>query len=337
MGKIIGKKGIFFTFIAITMMTIFILVFTPQIDLSLQKDAQSLNTRINTIDSYINELEEGYLKAVLRATTYKTLLSLAYYIDSTDSYLTNFDAAFQEVFVNGTINKVQIDSITNRQIMHDNAFTNWSNKTIKLALETLKIDTKIMVKDVSAVQTSPWEIDLTLKINLSVKSNVAEWNKISTIKTTLPVEGLYDPYYHVNTNGLYAKKVKNADILFNQWNVTYVRYNIRNGTYVYWTNANAPNYLSRFTGAFTPSACCGIESFVNPNLITPSDRIKSYVDYILFDPASSIPCNLLYNITNPATGGGIWDEFRYFKLDFEHLTKYNITSNDAVRTLIDGC
>ena len=59
--------------------------------------------------------------------------------------------------------------------------------------------------------------------------------------------------------------------------------------------------------------------------------MDSYVDYIFWNAADNTPCNLLYNITNPATGGGIWDEFRYFKLDFEHLVKYNVTSQDSVR------
>ncbi len=320
MGKIIGKKGIFFTFIAITMMTIFILVFTPQIDLSLQKDTQSLNTRISTIDNYINELEKGYLEAVLRAATYKTLLSLAYYIDSTDSYLTNFDAAFQEVFVNGTINKVQIDSITNRQIMYNNAFTNWSNRTSKLALETLKVNTAIAVEDVSAVQTSPWEIDLTLKINLSVKSNVAEWSKISTITTTMSIEGLIDPYYLINTNGAYLNQIKRSTVEFNQWDITKVREHLRSGTYVHWQDSDAPSFLMRFTNTITPSSCCGIESLVNPNKINPSAQTESYVDYLFWTHAYA-DCQNLYNINE------LWNEFPNFKLDFGHVVKYNLQAN----------
>ena len=42
--KKLGKKGIFFTFIAITIMAIFILVFTPQADITIQKDTTSIKT-----------------------------------------------------------------------------------------------------------------------------------------------------------------------------------------------------------------------------------------------------------------------------------------------------
>lgn len=333
--KNISKKGIFFTFIAITMMTIFILVFTPQVDLSLQKDTQALNARISTINNYINDLQYNYLRAVMRVTGQKTIESLIFYMNSTGTFLSDFDSAFQEVFVNGTINNVQIDSITVKKIMDNRTFTNWSSRISQSSLNVLKVNTTIFVENASATQTNPWEIDLILKINLSVKSNVAEWNKISTIKTTLPIEGFYDPSYLVNVNVLdsysYGKKIKNADMQFNKWNITYVRYHLRNDTYVYWGNANAPSYLSRFTNTFTPSSCCGIESLVNPNLLPSKDLMDSYVDYIFWNPADNTPCSLLYNITNTITGGGIWDEFRYFKLDFEHLTKYNVTGNDAVR------
>ena len=330
MGKI-RKKGIFFTFIAVTIMTIFILIFTPQVDYSLRKDSQALNARIGNVNGYINDLEGNYLKSVMMATGSKTLLSLALYMNSTGSYLSNFDAVFQEVFVNGTINNVRIDSITNKDIMVNNTFTNWSNKIIKLASDTLKVNTTIVVENASATQTSPWDIDLILRVNLSVKSNLAEWNKISTITTSMSIEGFYDPYYIVNTNGLYGKKIRRTNTIPSQWNITYVRYHLRNGTYVYWTNPDAPSYLMRFSNNIIPSNCCGIESIVNPNLITPSDLMDSDVDYILWNSADNTPCSELYKLTNPITGGGIWDEFMYVKLDFEHLVKYNVTSNHAVR------
>jgi hypothetical protein len=333
MGKM--KKGIFFTFIAIIMMTIFILIFTPQIDSSLQKDAQSLNTRITTIDNYINDLQYNYLITVMKVTGKKTIESLIFYMNSTNSFLSGFDSAFQEVFMNGTINNVQIDSITGRKIMDNRTFTNWSSRISQISLDVFKVNTNITVQNASATQVTPWEIELILKINLSVKSNVAEWSKISTIKTSLPIEGLYDPLYLVNVNVIdslsYGKKIKNAGLEPYQWNITQVRYHLRNDTYVYWASTNAPNYLSRFTNSFTMSSCCGIESLVNPNLVPTSDAMDSYVDYIFWNNADNTPCSQLYNITNPTTGGGIWDEFQYFKLDFEHLTKYNITSNDAVR------
>ncbi|MBI2651962.1 hypothetical protein HYX00_00730 [Candidatus Woesearchaeota archaeon] len=338
MGKIIKeKKGIFFTFIAITIIAVFTIVFTPQADVSLQKDTQAIRARINSIDNYVDDLEGRYFETALRAATYKAMLSLIFYINETDLYLTDMNSAFYEVMLNGSIlnpgqGHVPIDSITKKNITENNTLLNWSNKIIDVAKDTLNVNTSITILNVTVNQTKPWSIDSTLRINFSVKSNVAEWKKNATITTTISIEGFYDPYYLVNTNGLYTNQIKESSVSFNQWNLSKVREHLRNGTYVYWQNSDAPSFLMRFTNTISPSRCCGIESLVNPNKITTPDQIDSYADYILWDPLITTPCSQLYNITNPLTGQGLWDEFRYFKLDFEHVTKYNITSEYAVKT-----
>ncbi len=333
MGKMsLKKKGIFFTFIAITIMTLFLIVFTPQAEISLQKDMQATSARISSIDNYVNDLETRYFETVLRATTYKAILSLTYYINSTGFFIPNLDSAFSEVMLNGTINNVPIDSITNKKIMDNSTLTNWSSRISEAAKDTLNVNTTIILINVTAFQTKPWDIDSMLKINITVKSNVAEWRKTAIISATISIEGLHDPYYFVNTNKAYANQVKKSSVEFDQWNITKVREHLRNGTYVYWQNPDAPSFLMRFTNTITSSSCCGIESLVNPNKISPADQIDSYADYILWDTTNNVPCSQLYNITNPATGGGIWDEFKYFKLDLGHTIKYNITPQDAVKT-----
>ena len=64
-------------------MTVFILVFTPQADISLKKDMQSVASRISSIDNYVDDLENNYFETILRATAYKTILSLILYMNST--------------------------------------------------------------------------------------------------------------------------------------------------------------------------------------------------------------------------------------------------------------
>ena len=335
MGKLMKnskKKGIFFTFIAITLMTVFILIFTPPADISLQKDTQAIRTRINYINNYANDLENAYFETVLRAVSYKTMLSLIFYMNSTGSFLTNFDSAFQEVAINGTINKIPIDSITNKKVMDNNTLANWSNRIIEAAKDTLNVNTTIIINNVSVTQTKPWSIEPRLDLNFTIKSNVAEWNKNSIITTTISMEGFHDPYYLVKTGGTYTNQIKRSSVEFNQWNISKVREHLRNGTYVHWANSDAPNFLMRFTNTITSSGCCGIESLVNPNKITPNDQIESYADYLFWTHVYNTKCTELYNITNPSTGGGLWDEFRYFKLDFNHTVRYNITQQDAIRT-----
>ncbi|MBS3105033.1 hypothetical protein J4234_02140 [Candidatus Woesearchaeota archaeon] len=326
------KRGIFFTFIAITLMAVFILVFTPQADISLKKDTQAVASRISSIDSYVSDLENNYFETILRAVSYKAVLSLIFYMNSTGSFLPNLDSAFYEVAMNGTISNVPIDAITGKPLMEGNTLSNWSNKITKTAQDTLNVNTTITLINASIFQTNPWSIDSILTVNFAVKSSVASWEKNSTIISSFDIGGLPDPYYLVNTNGNYISYIKKSTVEFNQWNITKVREHIRNGTYVHWQDSKAPSFLMRFTNTIDASACCGIESLADPNKIIPSDVIDSYADYILEDPLNDVPCSELFNITNPATGGGVWDEFRYFKLDFNNTVRYNITSQDAIGT-----
>src|SRR3989338_7380941 len=152
---IAGKKGIFFTFIAITIMAIIVLVYTPSANITIQKDTESVKSRIRIIDSYVDELEEQYLETVLRAASHKAVLSLIYYINSSDppEYLPNFDAAFYEVIMNGSINGIAIDSVTGRKIMDNSTLSNWTEKIINAAGDTYNVNTSIKINSASASQS----------------------------------------------------------------------------------------------------------------------------------------------------------------------------------------
>lgn len=326
-----NKRGVFFTFIAAVLLGIFIIIYTPAADITLQKDTQAVSTRLFIIDNFINEVENSYLRIVLRATAYKSIYSFMLYINSTGEYVKNFDSSFAEVMINGTLNGVQIDSITQKKIMENNTLLNWSDRIIQASGDAFIVNTSIKIINVSAQQTGPWSIDLILTIDLQVKSNVAAWNRTNiAITASLPVEGFDDPLYLVNTNGLYANNIKASSVKFDEWNISQVREHLRNGTYVHWQDSEAPSFLMRLTNTTTNSSCCGIESLVNPNKISSPDRIESYVDYLFWNHSFNLQCPLLYNITNPSTGQGLWDEFMYFKLDLNNVIRYNITGQQAI-------
>src|SRR3989344_9006036 len=158
MGKIrsIKKKGIFFTFIAVTIIAVFVLLYTPQADITLQKDTQSIRARINNINSYVNDLDQVYYETVLRAATNKAILSLILYMNSTGNYLADFNASFSEVMINGTINGVPIDSITSKKIMDNSTLANWTALLIKTSQDTYNIYVSISINNVSALQPKPW-------------------------------------------------------------------------------------------------------------------------------------------------------------------------------------
>jgi len=324
-----GKRGIFFTFIAITLMTVFTLLFAPQSPITLDRDAKSNAARIQVIDNYADDLQGRYFETVLRASSYKALLSLALYTNSTGAFISNLDSSFQEVAINGTISKVPIDTALNKKIMENNTLLNWSSRISIAAKEAINVNTTISISNVSISQINPWNAEAVMIFNFTVNSNLAVWNKTNVrVKTTVSIEGLYDPYYFVNTNKAYSNKIKQSSVNFNDWDSSRVREHLRNGTYVHWSDSNAPSFLMRLTNDFSDNAqksCCGIEALVNPNKVNPSNQAESYADY-LFWAHSFNDCTKLYSINVLA------DEFPNFKLEFEHLSKYNIKGYEATPT-----
>lgn len=328
MGKIMyvmGKNGLVFTLIAITTMVVFIILFTPQFDIFLQKDTQAVRTRIGSIDNYVDDIENRYIENALGSATYRTILSMIYYVNATGLYINNLDSSFNEIILNSTINMVSIDSVTGKKLMEGYTLTNWSGKIIKVSKDTLNVNTTINLSNVAVFQTDAWHIKSTLNYSFKVESGVAKWEKHNLTATAeISIEGLYDPYYLANTNGLYANTIKKSSLLFNQWNTEKVREQLRDGIYFHWQDSEAPSFLMRLTNTISNSPCCGIESFVNPNKVSPSDRIESYVDYVFWRHTFS-DCSRLYNINL------LSPQFPNFKLDLDRVVRYNIGENDAAK------
>src|SRR3989338_2539039 len=168
----IKKNGIFFTFISLTIMAILIIVYTPQADITIQKDTKAEKVRIDSINNYINDLENEFMITVMKATAQKTLTSLIDCTGITHSPVKDFDAAFAEVMLKGTINNVAIDSITGKKIMENNTLSNWTLRFIEAGKDTYNVNTSITVYNATANQTTPWDVDIILKISIDVKSNL---------------------------------------------------------------------------------------------------------------------------------------------------------------------
>lgn len=318
-----NKKGVFFTFIAILLITVLMIVFSPETEISFNKDIPVVKTRVTKINDFITDFEIVYLKEILRSTTYKALTSLTYYMDEEDKFLTDLQSDFNEVVLYGTINSVPIDQITGKTIMANDTFINWTNRIKVYAKDALNVDLNFTIKNTSIYQTTPWLIDINLVLDYSLSSETASWSRNNVvIITKLSTDALYDPWYYANTNGTYKKKVIKTDIKYYEWDISNFKKFIKNETYYHWQNSSASNFLMRFTNTFLPSSCCGIESAVNPNKITPSNVLESYMEHQFWNHTYLDQCDELYNVT------GIWDEYDGFKLNFDNLIRYNLTGED---------
>lgn len=324
----LGKKGVFLTFISIIIIAAIIIIFTPT-KINVKEDISVIKTRVENVNEYVLDLENVYLERTLQAIGRKTILSLILYVDIIGPFATStdFENAFAEVLLSGTIGGTPIDSITGQTIMTGNTYNDWIDKIKTTAQNTFNIDTTfntINIADIQVNQATPWFVDVEADITFSATSETASWTKDVTIKTQIPVENFDDPYYLANTDPNYVNKIRKSGTKFDEWNVNKVKDFIRDGNYTHFQNSNAPSFLMRFYDDVSPSSCCGIESLVNPNNPQISNKDVSYVDYLYWSDTENCnnPPKSLFKVD------AINTEFTNLKFDLNHLAKYKLTADE---------
>ena len=318
--KQLGKKGMFLTFIAISLIAALIVIFTPS-DINLSGDVQAIKTRVSNVNEYVSDLESVYLENALKATGRRTIIALIKYMEAKTMFLTSFDDAFSEVLLDGTIGGILIDDIIDPDIMTDNTYNDLINEIKTTAEQTFNVDTVYDISDIRVYQTRPWFIEVEADIIFSVTSETASWTRDVIIKTEISVENFDDPYYLVNTEGSYINKIRKSDTKFDEWSDEKVIDFIEDGNYTHFEDSQAPSFLMRFYNDISASSCCGIESLVNPNNDAITGKDVSYVDYKYWSTTGNCndPPYSIYGVTGIPNNG-----FPNFKLDFDHVAKYNL-------------
>ncbi|MBL7056004.1 hypothetical protein ISS07_03785 [Candidatus Woesearchaeota archaeon] len=323
--RITGKKGLFLTFIAITLVATFILIFTPS-QLQLMTKENSASTRIENLNEYVEDLENIYLERTLQSTSIKTIKAIILYMESQNTFLQNFEEDFEEVLLTGKINSVDIDSLIGQSMMQGNNYNDWISKINETGNNAFNIDSDFSVLGVSTYQERPWQVIVNANVSFKITSETATWDKEVQIYTEIEIEKFNDPYYLVNTGGLYNNRINRTDVKINEWNKNNVKKHIGYGTYLHIESSEAPNFIMRFTNTSLSSLCCGIESIVDPNKFSGSDKFENYVDYMFFNNTYGSNCNDLFNVTS------VWPEYKPVKLNFKYLALYNLTDESFIET-----
>ncbi|MBI2651470.1 hypothetical protein HYX01_03295 [Candidatus Woesearchaeota archaeon] len=326
MPKTTGKRGMFLTFIAISLIAAILVIFAPY-DANLKDNIPVTKTRITSVNNYVLDLENAYLEQSLYVSSTKAIASLILYMGEKKEFLANFQDSFLEVLLKGTINGVPIDTITGQNIMSGNNYNELLEKVKSSAKSALNVDTSFAVNKVQVYQTGAWLVTIDADVSFTVSSESASWTKNVKVTSNVEVEKFNDPYYIANTGGLYKNKIINSNLKPEEWNVEKTREHIRLGTYVHWDDSKAPSFLMRFTNDIKASGCCGIESLVDPNKLKDlglnSNVMESYVDYLFWSHAFKEQCDKLYDVSS------IQSEFPNFKFDFEPLIQYKIPLEEA--------
>lgn len=276
-----NKGGVFYTITALLLMSVFLFGFLSITKYRYSTKAMVIETRVNTINDFIRDVERDIQRAVY-ITSYRCMLSMTQMITINQDYVDDADARFEELFFNGTYEG------SSPSFMTDNTFAIWEQR-IKDKAEELDIDIKFSDKSVSIGQEDPWHImsELNFTLHIGDVKGTANFTKSYNIEADVPIEFFEDPTYRLNTNGLIIKPVliQNDTDFVDGSDTTHLVEHDEETRYVAFSGA--PSYLKRLEGDLTADEN-GIESLVNLDefivngVIDKVSKKYSIVDYLYF-------------------------------------------------------
>lgn len=303
----INKKGVYFTFLTIILITILAFYLLVSSNLKFLDKAEVTVTRVETMNTYLRSVETD-LQRGLYISTVRGVLSMDRYVAQNGVFLSDTETAFYNLMENGTISSQIMPLMTASKI------SDWIARVKSKGLEN-NIITNFSNISYLVYQDDPWvvTVNMTLNILINDTQNIASFFIYSTITTKVDIQRFEDPLYIVKTNGS----------VINTFNKT-----IYDGAYVpvasglynhvesqlYTNNSVAPSFLMRFEGNFSSSPQ-GIESFINKQKLSsqsiPVYQERSDIDHIYWGPA-------------PVDGEVVAGMQPWFRIDTAHKNRYQL-------------
>jgi hypothetical protein len=300
--KFYNKKGMFFTLIAISLISLFLVAYATYYFV---EDRKALNKRVVSMDNFVFSLEDD-LSRQLYISGYRTIFLLEKRISDTGQPISNVSLAFSEAFYNQSLYGENQDLMIGATL---------SDIRTTIDERASKINVRVILspESVKLVQEDPWRIKVSMQAQLFVedKGGLASWNLTKEFFSFININNFEDPLYALNTGGRIIKKI-NSTIYsgFIFWSdISNFSKQLELGLY---TNSSlAPSFIDRMEGRNAPNIN-GIESFVYLPQLSAQDIIvqdKSCVDYIYFSSYNPLAYSL--------SGMPSW-----FKLDDPHINMY---------------
>jgi hypothetical protein len=323
MGKksFLGKKGFFFTVIAVYLVAALMLSTLFYNKYEMRKKASVENIRILAVNDFIKDIDSD-LERGLYISGFRTLLGLEEYIATTGNHLDDTEPAFNQVFFNRSINGYPITLLDN------SSFSDWEER-INSQAESIGIRVNFTIESLEVKQEDPWNVELYTNITMLVydATGMASWNRSKTIHAQIPITGFEDPLYSLNSYGRVANVITPANSTdfvsgTDTTDTTVLLNHLENSLYI--ASATAPSFLMRLEGNFSTSSCCGIESLVDVDKMTAQGipaRSMSIVDYVYFGTRTT--ANLCINNSKAEPDMPSW--FRLDSDDF-HISTYQISA-----------
>lgn len=272
-----------------------------------------IRTRISTMDSFLNSIEDNLEKQIYIAG-FRIIFLAENYIVDTGKYIgdngnyNGVDDFFQEAFLQGTIAGVEQPII----FIYSDLADSLQEKADKMNLE-ISLENPPSLINVS--QEDPWHVNFSVGFNFIMqdKENLAKWERFQIVSVLIPITDFADPFYNVETYNKVNRIIKQTPyegIYVVSGDKTNLISHIDNGYYA--ENSNAPSFLMKLEGDFSANQN-GIESFViRPDISQqglPTTE-KSCIDYIYFS-SNSPPYSSV---------SGVYES--WFRIDEAHKIKY---------------
>ncbi len=253
----LGKRGIFFTLIAVSLLGIILFTYTVTYSYSLQEKSSIIETRVDTMNRFLSSVDSDMRNAIY-ISGYRSIVGLTDYVTTEGVYVDNATSALVELFINGTIEG------ENSTMMLNNTFPDWMGKIHDKGAE-IGIGLEIELVSVSVYQTSPWTVRVSIEslMNLTDQRSTASWYKSKSLYSDVSIIGFEDPWYALHTNGMVVKRV-NQTIYDGNFTVGNDTSNLKDhvAKTLYIAFNASPSFLMRFEDDHNASVY-GIESLVD--------------------------------------------------------------------------
>jgi hypothetical protein len=314
-GVSFGKKGFFFTFIAIVILMIFIAVYSFDSEDTVYTTLYSGKSQIDVANSFTKDLKDVYLKRVLITSSELAIDSMNNRVYATGKPIDNVSLRFEELIFNGTLYGVK------DPLLDDKTLSNWTDKMVTIGDKNFRIKANVSFYSLKVYQTDPWLLTVVLDEYIYVNYSNIIYAVSGQTAANISVVGVDDPLFLMHGQNRTIR-----EYFPKQWNTSTLLVHIKNQTFT--DNSWAPSFIMRMENNTGSSECCGIESLMNASY----DVNLSYVDYLFWNktygchhPSPSIfrPIFRIEDISYPGSIG------EHFKLDEPHLTYYGYHVNDS--------
>ena len=358
-----SKKAIFFTSIALLITSVLIITYGTPTSGVIKDRLPSMEAKANAANEMARDLKNSYLPQSLHIATYSAFSAMSEYMRQKGSYFTGPDAdlifniTLKEMVVNGTMccapgcndallsdvndpsKHKGVDDCLGKAIMNGRNLTKRLNDMENASQNAFRIKTRFG-RDYNGMQlyifqnndTGPFMVGANLTVNYSVAAGDVMINNTENISVIFSIVGISDPLYAVESTKVAKDGLVQYTNYFNttnitHWNISTFYHEVEWRLYSY--EPNATSFVSRFYGTDERSACCGIESLINPLVMgsVNGGLEKPYVDWCYYGPANrctSATTGAMWNVTCVTTEVDGTKFFNY-AIDTYHAQQYNLT------------